>query len=261
MKRIAHRLVPKATHAALLHAGMLAAGSAMAVPGLQLNFTGGIYDPAPSETVVFSGASATLNAYLLASTRNTLDDTYYLAIALTPQISTPSNLGSFTIEGTTVNVTADMVFGTPPAETLGGDAGHDGGDLGQHGIYDTYYYEYEIHFDGLQMSTSVDVEADPGFDPSANPGSDLHYLAFNIDASLLDPAVGLHFDLYNTKVKSATDIDVDNFAPFSHDAELIRGGGGNDDELVTPQAIPTPGTLLLLGTPMIGIGACRRRRA
>lgn len=112
MKRIAHRLVPKATHAALLHAGMLAAGSAMAVPGLQLNFTGGIYDPAPSETVVFSGASATLNAYLLASTRNTLDDTYYLAIALTPQISTPSNLGSFTIEGTTVNVTADMVFGT-----------------------------------------------------------------------------------------------------------------------------------------------------
>ena len=103
----------------------------------------------------------------------------------------------------------------------------------------------------------MDVEPNPGNDPTTNTGTDLYYRSFSIDASLLDPSIGLHFDLYNLTVRSSGDIDVNVNAPFSHDAELTP-----KEPPVPPQEVPAPGTLLLLAAPLLGFGlrsVCRKR--
>ena len=48
-----------------------------------------------------------------------------------------------------------------------------------------------------------------------------------LDVSGLPNGMGLHFDLYNETVKNLdiVDIDVKDFAPFSHDAEYVPEAG------------------------------------
>ena len=55
----------------------------------------------------------------------------------------------------------------------------------------------------------------------------------------------LHFDLYNKKTskQDPNDLDINAFAPFSHDAETV----------------PEPGSLLLFGIGMVGLAGARRK--
>ena len=101
------------------------ATSAQAIPALQLGITGGTYD-STTQTTVASGSIFTLSAYLTPKQNATsaeidalLADTYYISMALVPKTGpTDATLGSFTVGATTVNVTSDMTYGTPPLETV-----------------------------------------------------------------------------------------------------------------------------------------------
>ena len=209
---------------------MVVAEASYAVPFLQLGIIDGVYDPV-DQTIVTSNDNFTVVAY----SQSQEEDPYFLSIALTPSVAEfpVPNFGSFSFDGNDYDV-SDMIYGVPPIEA-DHTAEHDAGDLGQHGIFETYFMEHEFSFGGLQ-TVSINTQDDPGFDPTGSPGTDLYYKTFEFDVSNLLPGFELHFDLFDVKVKNNGDYDKDNFAPFSHDAATVG-------------SVPEPGmfTLLLIG--------------
>ncbi|MEQ1793985.1 MAG: choice-of-anchor N protein [Nitrospira sp.] len=117
--------------------------------------------------------------------------------------------------------------------------------LPSHGTYPTYFREFSFTFNPLNTSGVYNTAETPG---GIHAGSGLLYAAFTVDRSLLASPYQLHFDLYNTIFKRG-DTDVNNFAPFSHDAGT------------TTRGVPEPSTALLLGVGLLGFGLWQRRRA
>jgi len=248
-------------------AGLTIGVTANAIPALQLDIRGGTYDTS-SESTVAAGDAFTLYALGLSKGNTTISPStsYYLAAALIPsQAKTVPgpNFGSFTIgldsnndgsiNGTetliTVNVTADMVYGVPPLES---NLAHDAGDLSKHSIYETYFKEIAFNFSNSLKTAQYDAET-AGKTALPNGSGNMFYVPFLVDVSGLKEGYGIHFDLYSQKAKNG-DIDVDGFAPYSHDAE--------SKTTRTFQPIPTPdggATLALMGTGLIALGGLRRR--
>lgn len=230
---------------------VLSFGQAHAVPKLQLDIGGGGYDFG-TETVVTSSSVFTLYALLRPRGRVNINSTFYISIALTPKVSAPASYGSLDFDGTTINATSDMVYGTPPLEE--GLAEHDGGDLGKHGIYDTYFKEYAFKFDASNRIRAYNtqdraISGAPIDLTYASRGKTLYYAAFNVDISSLDPSVRPHFDLYTTYTRygrGGKDIDILKFAPFSHDAEAV--------------SVPEPSTAVLLLAGVTALWLFRTRR-
>lgn len=225
---------------------------AYAVPSLQLGIAGGTYDTT-TETIVASTNPFSLYAFSLSST-----GTYRLSIALQPATSTGGNYGSFSVDGTTYDVTADMLYGVPPIEAM---IAHDGGDLGPHDVFPTYFLEIEFSFDPnakasfCSGSNTQDCPSLSGL--TTGTTGDVFYKMFNVDVSGLDAGYYLHFDLYNTKLGQTTgDIDINDFAPFSHDAQ-------SSSSRITSSATPagaSSSSLVALGLGLLGFGFMRRRR-
>lgn len=227
---------------ALLGAVVLGVSTiASAVPTLQLGILGGTYNAA-TQTIMASGPTFSLFAFLTPDKTNKIDDTYYLSMAVTPSLSAPASLGSFTVNSNTVNVTSGMVFGTPPLEAF---LGRDPGDLQPHGIFPTYFSEIGFQFSPLNTSGVFNTQDHPNW--GAQAGSGMYYSQFNFNTSNLANGYAIHFDLYNTQLLGGGDIDITQFAPFSHDAESSTN-------------VAEPGTLLLMGLGLAGIGLIRRRR-
>ena len=254
--------------ACVLVALMSWASTASAEPLLQLDIAGGSYDNV-SKTVIAPGDTFTLYALLTPAEGATEEEildliarTYYIAVALVPQTGPDSEtLGSFDLDSTTVNVTADMTYGTPPLESIPELQLSDGHDLGSHGIYETFFIEVPFTFTSTQTATTYNVENSPG-GLVINPDGGTYYVQFSVDMQNLDGAYTLHFDLYDSAIvecgkkkkaaQEATcpDVDVDDFAPFSHDAS-----GPPDRD--PPPPVPEAASAILFG---VSLGAAGLRR-
>lgn len=222
---------------------------ATAYPTLQLDIRNGIYDQS-TQTIVSSSKAFTLYAYLIPDCKNSLTDKYYISSAVSPQVgSAGANLGTYAVDDQVFEVTQDMTYGVPPLEDIVRLQGWDSGDLAKHGIFPTFFNEFEFSFDPANQITKYNTQdraisgADINLTHNSNGG--MYYMAFEIDTSNLSPEYVMHFDLYNTALKKGGDIDVTQFAPFSHDAQSTQ--------------VPEPVTAILLGSGLSGFWFIRRK--
>jgi len=244
---------------ALSVCGFLAAGApvAQAYPALQLDIANGYYDNI-TQTIMTNSNTFTLYALIDTNARPgsapSLTSTFYISAAVEPLTSTAGNLGSFSVNGTTVNATSDMTYGIPPIELLG-DATPDPGDLAPHGQYPTYFREFAFTFSPSNTAGSYNTAQTPGGITANLGGAGFLYAAFQVDMTGMDSNYALHFDLYNERVGRCvpgcpTDVDVNYWAPFSHDAQTTSTRG-----------VPEPSAALLLGIGLVGFGVWQRIRA
>lgn len=234
-----------------------AAGTALAVPTLQIDIDGATYVAGDEESVVTT--ETVFDLYALGtpggntSAADLLETIYYLSVAIIPQIGPdPVDFGSFTANGVTYDV-GDMTYGTPPLD-LYTDSPESG--LPPHGIFETYYLQLAFNFDGGNTATTYNVQDDAGTIGDNLGGTGTYYNLFDFDISGLNAGFHLHFDLYdavvaNGKQGDVVDLDAGIFAPFSHDART----NCCDDTT----KVPEPGTLGLLGFGLLGLALQRRR--
>ena len=251
--------------AGLITAGLLFAGAAQAEPVLQVDIDGGSYSSTLAD-VVTSNPTFTVLALCSPGGQTTSADCnsgadYYLSIALTSDStipSTPADYGSIdiTVDGvtTTINITADMVYGTPPVDEF--TQAHDPGDLPTHSVFPTWFTDVLVSFndDDKCGAAQYNVQDDPGNCVRTSRNS--HYVEIAVDATNLAAGFGLHFDLYDEVLLSnqsgaANDVDQEGFAPPSHDASY----------LCCERKVAEPGTLGLLGIGLLGLGLARRRKS
>lgn len=217
-------------------------GQARAVPELQLDILGGTYDDS-SETILANSPIFTLRALLKGAAN--LPGPYYISAALLPapaQPNSPIDAGSFSVAGVTYSTTS-LSYGVPPLNVPDNMSGN----LAKHGVYPTYYKEISFNFSAAHTIAAYNTESQTG-----SSGS-LYYYDFTVNVSDLVPGYYLHFDLYDEKIKKGL-FSIDDFAPFSHDAE------SRPNEGIT---VPDGGsTAILLGAALMGqwVWRCRRRR-
>lgn len=232
---------------AALAVGIVSANTALAVPTLQLDIDGGTYVGGSEESTVTNDSTFDLWALGDTSGVNTAFD-YYLSIALLPEsqnVGDIANLGGVTVNGAALStLSGSAEYGTPPIETVS-----NGGELGPHGIFDTYYYELAFSFAADQTIASYNVQ-----DGSAGPvGDELFKHVFQIDASALASGYGLHFDLYTYGETNGNRTAITEFAPFSHDAAYCISLN------CEPVEVSEPSTLALFGIGLMSLVAFRRR--
>jgi hypothetical protein len=225
--------------------GLMFVTPTWAVPYLQLDIAGGVYDPVTQTTLATDDLFSLLALIDSSSTSYTAGGTYYLSAAITPKtpVSQSTSFGSFTINGVTYSLNSGMQWGNPPV-----DATMKNEDLASHGIYNTHYAEVSFTLDPSKTATSYNVQDNPGGLVTDANGA-LIFEDFDVDVAGLLDGYEVHFDLYT--VISGETVMVDQFAPFSHDAQ---SGGSRQ----VPDGGATAG---LLAFGLIGIQALRRKLA
>jgi MYXO-CTERM domain-containing protein len=277
---------------ALLLSGF--SGLASAVPQLQLGIMGGTYD-LTTQTIVSASKTFDLYAFLNQGSFDqgvggnkdvTLTEKVYISAALVGPngpVSQSGSFGSFSIDGTVINVTSNMIFGTPPLDSalLAGGAALPG-----HSIFPTYFKESGFFtFQSGTRYDSLNTQDDPDLSGlTASASGPIYGKKFVIDTNSLAAGYSIHFDLYNSEVKNPGnqfDYDAAAFAPFSHDAQSSSGstssgttstgttstgttstGTTSTGTTSTGGNVSAPGSapLVLVGLAMLGAGFVSRRR-
>lgn len=186
--------------------GLAASSSVFALPVLQLDVLGGTYVGGSEETTFANSSTFVVRALLKTGQPLT---NYYLSAGILPgQMALPlPDVGSFSIDGT-LYTTATLNYGDPPLNVPDIQPG----DLAPHGVYPTYYVEVSFNFSGATVGAYNTA------DGTTQAGSLLYYHDFSVNVSGLRSGYSVHFDLYDEKVKQGNYV-VDDFAPFSHDAQ------------------------------------------
>lgn len=255
----------------LVSAALLGISSwANAIPTLQLGIGGGTYD-ATTQTSIASANSFSLYAYLLADSSNPIGDSYTISMAVSPQVNSPASLGSFSVDGAVIDVTSGMTYGIPPLDaTIETTPGGDNHDLQTHGVFPTYFIERTFSFSAADQTAAFNTADHPSFGPQ--PGSGMYFKKFDIDVTGLDENYSIHFDLYNSAAIGETvctgkgksrvctttptgELDISQFAPFSHDAQSGPGGGGGGGG----NEVPEPASMLLVALGLFGLGFARKK--
>jgi hypothetical protein len=206
---------------------------ANAIPTLQLDATGGVYNNPVESTSI---SSDVIDLWALVSGVPASSGTYWVDVAITPQTTSAHNFGSFIFNGTTVNVTSGMTLGNP--------------GLSAHGIYNTYYKEFSFTFNLSHKITPYDVSLGAGQPAThVNSSGTGYYNQFSVDLSGLSENVEVWFDFYHKKTSGA----VDAKAPFSHDAFTVSGSGPGTQ-------IPEPTGFVLTGIGLLTLFAVIGRR-
>ena len=215
---------------------LLVGGNAVfAYPYLQLDAEPAVYDPI-SESILTTVPQFTLYALVNSEAPDAdLTDTFYISAALVPSIPEADpdekpDLGSFYFDGIEYDVVGSMAYGTPPLEE------HLSDELPPHGVYETYFYEFDFPLDPTNTAFLYDSMVDPGGlegGLDTDPAGTLIYEDFSVDVSNLATGYDLTFDFYTLDSDG-----IAKFAPFSHN-------------VVTP--VPASVILGMLGLGVVGL--------
>jgi hypothetical protein len=234
----------------------LGAGTANAIPTLQIYIEGATYDDA-TDTWVLSG-DGTFRIWVLGDVESygTIEDVMLACAVATSEVGG----GSITLDGTTVDgdgdyngVTDESDAGGAVAGVLHGDGEvpvmGDGSDLPTHGIYGagTSFYQFSLGDFTLVDSEIGDFNGDAAF-----PGSFPSNGQINAYDVTISGFTTIHFDAFD-HIAGGNEAKYVN-APFSHDGEGGGGGGGGGGG-----SGPEPGTIALFGMGLAGLAVARRK--